>query len=99
MRFALYCRELRAGGGAAVGAGLVKALAAGSWKHEITAYVPAHIDYDQMQGGGIRIETATARGGGHHLRSHHRLRHELCERAPDALFMLGNMGLVGAPCR
>jgi glycosyltransferase involved in cell wall biosynthesis len=98
MRFLIYGRELRAGGGRAVGVGLIRALARGRWDHEITALVPDDDDYAAIDGAGIRIAPGPAPGGGAHLGAHRRLRQELVANPPDALFMLGNVGLAGAPC-
>ncbi len=98
MRLALYCREMRAGGTKAVGIGLLQALANRSWGHEITAYVPEDSEFSAIRGGSLRIVPAQAKGGRHHIKAHRRFLRQLAAERQDAIFMLGNRGLVGAPC-
>jgi glycosyltransferase involved in cell wall biosynthesis len=98
MRFAIYCGELRGGGARAVGIGLLSTLSQKPQDHDITAYVPDDPQFSATAGGSIRVVSVANKGGGHHVNAHTRLREILRADPPDALFMMGNRGLVKSPC-
>jgi glycosyltransferase involved in cell wall biosynthesis len=98
VRLALYCRELRGGGARAVGIGLIKALAARSWGHEIFAYVPDDPGFRALEGGSVLLVPVATPGGWRQALAHADLRRRLTSDRPDALFMMGNRGLAGSIC-
>ena len=98
MRIGIYCRELRASGGRAVGVGLLETLARNPLGQEITAYVPKDAGFLRLAGGAIRIVPRVTRGGANHLLAHVNLRRQLAIDRQDVVFMMGNLGLTHAPC-
>ena len=94
MKLLVNAVPCRVAGGRSVALNFLRAYRAGRFPHELVAYAPAGVGYEELAGDKLRVEVAPSwvhRGIARGLADHVWFRRAIAREAPDALFAMGSI--------